>query len=72
MIEVLGARELVKGIGPEWDVVPQMQVSLCGLQHVLLSVGMRIPVNERESRSSAFVTYLLWDWFDGGLFSNWK
>jgi hypothetical protein len=72
MIEVLGARELVKGIGPEWDVVPQMQVSLSGLQHVLLSVGMRVPVNERDSRGSALVTYLLWDWFDGGLFSNWK
>ena len=34
----------------EWDVVPQMQVSLSKLQHVLLSVGVRVPLNERDER----------------------
>ncbi len=71
MVEVLGAKELTEGHDPEWDVVPQLQVSLSGLQHVLVSAGMRLPVNQRESRNNAFVVYLLWDWFDGGLFSNW-
>ena len=52
----------------EWDVVPQMQVSLSKLQHVLLSVGVRVPLNEREDRKPQLLTYLLWDWFDGGLF----
>lgn len=56
----------------EWDVVPQVQVSLSKLQHVLISVGARIPLNEREERKPQFLTYFLWDWFDGGLFQFWK
>jgi hypothetical protein len=72
MVEVLGAKEIVSGSDPEWDVVPQLQVSLSGLQHVLLNVGVRIPINERTSRGSTVLVYLLWDWFDGGLFSNWR
>lgn len=72
MIEVLGAKELEAGAGPEWDVVPQMQVSLSGLQHVLLNAGVRVPVNQRQRRSSALMVYLLWDWFDGGFFSFWR
>lgn len=56
----------------EWDVVPQMQVSLSKLQHVLLSVGVRLPVNEREERKPQLLAYFLWDWFDGGLFQFWK
>jgi cbb3-type cytochrome c oxidase subunit III len=56
----------------EWDVVPQMQVSLSKLQHILLSVGVRVPLSEREERKPQFLTYFLWDWFDGGLFQFWK
>ena len=56
----------------EWDVVPQMQVSLSKLQHVLLNVGVRVPLNEREDRKPQLLTYFLWDWFDGGLFQFWK
>ena len=56
----------------EWDVVPQMQVSLSKLQHVLLNFGVRVPVNERDERKPEVLTYVLWDWFDGGLFDFWK
>jgi hypothetical protein len=56
----------------EWDVVPQIQISLSKLQHVLLDVGVRIPLNEREERKPQVLVYLLWDWFDGGLFDFWK
>ena len=58
--------------GAEWDVVPQVQVSLSKLQHVLLSVGVRVPVNQRDGREPQLLTYFLWDWFDGGLFDFWK
>lgn len=71
MVEVVAAKELVSGEDPLWDVVPQMQVSLSGLQHVLFNVGVRVPVNERDGRSKTVMFYLLWDWFDGGLFDNW-
>jgi hypothetical protein len=30
-----------------------------------------MPVNLREGRSTRFMVYLLWDWFDGGLFDGW-
>jgi mono/diheme cytochrome c family protein len=70
MVEALGAR--ASGAPAEWAVVPQLQVSLSALQHVLLNVGLRIPVNQPLSRSKTIMVYLLWDWFDGGLGSNWR
>ena len=37
--------------GPsEWDVVPQVQVTLSKLQHVMLAAGVRVPVTQREER----------------------
>jgi mono/diheme cytochrome c family protein len=70
MLEVLAANP--EDGRAEWDVVPQIQISLSKLQHVLLDVGVRIPLNEREEREPQILVYLLWDWFDGGLFDFWK
>ena len=39
---------------------------------VLFSVGVQVPVTERETRSKSVMAYLLWDWFDGGLFELWR
>jgi mono/diheme cytochrome c family protein len=72
MVEVLGAKELTSDGTVQWDVVPEMQVSLSVFQHIRLDVGMRIPVNERETRGNAVLAYFLWDWFDGGLFDLWR
>ena len=55
-----------------WDVAPQLQVSLSKLQHVLISAGVRIPINQRDQRDTQVLFYFLWDWFDGGLFEFWK
>jgi mono/diheme cytochrome c family protein len=71
MVEALAERELERGAKTLWDVVPQVQVSLSTRQHVLFSAGVRIPVNEREDRKPSFAFYVLWDWFDGGLFDGW-
>ena len=70
MAEVIVARPA--GGAAEWDVVPQMQVSLSRLQHVLVSVGVRVPLTAREDRKPQLLTYVLWDWFDGSLFQFWK
>jgi len=70
MVELLAAK--APGAPTEWDVVPQLQVSLSGLQHVLVSGGLRVPVKQPESRGKTLMIYLLWDWFDGGLRSNWR
>jgi hypothetical protein len=70
MLEVLAAQP-ERGV-TERDLVPQMQVSMSKLQHVLFSVGVRVPMNERDERKPQMLAYFLWDWFDGGLFEFWK
>jgi hypothetical protein len=55
----------------EWDALPEMQVSLSTRQHVLLSVGVRVPMTQRTVRRTTVMAYLLWDWFDGGFLSGW-
>lgn len=71
MLEVLGAREIEDGAPVQWDLLPQIQVSLSTRQHVLFNAGVRVPINRRQGRGSTLMVYLLWDWFDGGLFSGW-
>src|SRR5262245_45878438 len=44
MVELLGGRGLSSAASVEWDVVPQMQVSLSRRQHVLINAGFRLPV----------------------------
>jgi mono/diheme cytochrome c family protein len=60
------------GEATEWDLVPQLQVTLSKIQHVRVAVGVRTPLTERDDRHTSFVTYLLWDWFDGGFTQFWK
>jgi hypothetical protein len=71
MVEILGARELTSGARTHWDAVPQVHVALSTRQHVRLNVGVRVPVNERAGRSTQFMSYFLWEWFGGGLFTGW-
>jgi hypothetical protein len=70
-IEILGRQEMASGARTDWDIVPQMQVSLSTLQHILVSAGYRIPVTNTSQRSGQFVFYFIWDWYDGGLFDHW-
>jgi mono/diheme cytochrome c family protein len=69
-VEVLWARP--EHGASEWDVVPQVQVTLSKIQHVRVAAGVRIPVTQREERHTQALAYLLWDWFDGGFFEFWK
>lgn len=71
MCEVLGARELGSGHEISWDLVPQLQVALNTRQHIMLNVGVRVPLTEADERHTAFLFYLFWDWFDGSLFEGW-
>jgi mono/diheme cytochrome c family protein len=70
MVEVLWARREYERSA--WDIVPQLQVSLSKLQHVLVSGGVRVPIDGQGERHPEVVTYLLWDWFDGSFFEFWK
>jgi hypothetical protein len=72
MIEWLASRDLEDEARVRWDVVPQMQVTLSRRQHIMINVGVRVPVNERAGRGTQVITYFLWDWFDGGLLEGWR
>ena len=71
MMELLGAHELEAGAKAEWDLLPQLQVTLSTRQHILLNVGVRVPVSNTGPRRTQVMFYLLWDWFDGGLREGW-
>jgi hypothetical protein len=71
MVELLAARELESGQQVQWDLAPQMQVTLSTRQHIMASAGVRFPLTDREARHAQVVVYLLWDWFDGPLFGGW-
>ncbi len=71
MVEFLGARELVAGEKVQWDLVPQMQVTLSRRQHIMIALGARLPLTDPGPRKTELVFYLLWDWFDGGFFDGW-
>jgi hypothetical protein len=71
MIEFLADREFETGAQTNWDLVPQMQVSLSKRQHVFLNFGVRTPANNRTGRATQVMFYVLWDFFDGGLREGW-
>ena len=37
----------------------------------MASLGYRIVVNDKQSRSSEVMLYVLWDWLDGKLTEGW-
>lgn len=71
MVELLGSKELASAANTNWDVVPQIQIPLNRRQHVRLGIGAQLPLNNTEQREETYHVYVLWDWFDGGLFEGW-
>jgi hypothetical protein len=71
MVELLGAQELATGAPAEWDVVPQIQITLSKRQHIRANAGLRVPVTQASTRQKVLLFYLLWDWFDGGFLEGW-
>ena len=71
MLEILAARPLASGARVEWDVLPGAQLTLNRRQHVRLGLGVRLPVTDAAERSPTFMTYLLWDWYEGGFTKGW-
>jgi mono/diheme cytochrome c family protein len=71
MIEVLGARELESGAETEWDLAPQLHVTINTRQHVQGNIAVRLPLTDTDTRDPQLAVFVLWDWFDGGLFEGW-
>jgi mono/diheme cytochrome c family protein len=71
-LELLTTQEFVPGAKMQLDIVPQLQISLSRRQHILMSIGERIPLNDRGGdRQPQFVFYLIWDWYDAGFLNGW-
>jgi hypothetical protein len=71
MLEFLAARDLVDGAKTNWDVLPEMQVTISRRQHVRGNIGVLTPFSNTAGRSKQVVFYLLWDWGDGKLTEGW-
>ena len=71
MLEVLGSRDLVNQATTDWDLVPELQVTLSKRQHVRGAIGVRTPLNNTADRSPALMFYVLWDWQEGSLLKGW-
>ncbi|MCU1293787.1 MAG: cytochrome c, class [Bryobacterales bacterium] len=72
MMEVVANKDFLPQTTPDWDIVPQFQVTLSQRQHVRVNIGTRIPVTNTSNRPIQVVFYVLWDWFDGSLLKGWK
>ena len=71
MVEFLADRNLTDNAKTNWDVLPEMQVTISRRQHVRADIGVRTPVTNTAGRSNQVVFYLLWDWADGKLTEGW-
>jgi mono/diheme cytochrome c family protein len=71
MMEILANRDLVDNARTDWDVLPQMQVTISRRQHVRGDLGLRVPVTNTTGRPVQLMIYLLWDWGDGRLNEGW-
>lgn len=71
MVEVLGSRDFKPGAGNDWDVLPELQVTLSPRQHVRAAVGVREPFTNTSGRAPQVEFYVLWDWADGKLWEGW-
>lgn len=71
MVELLAQKEFVGGEHIQYDLLPQLQVTLNKRQNIMFNIGVRIPLSETEHRDVKIMAYFLWDWFDGSLFEGW-
>jgi mono/diheme cytochrome c family protein len=71
MVELLAARDLETGAKTNWDVLPELQVTISKRQHIRADLGYRFPVNNTQGRPQQVTFYLLWDWADGKLTEGW-
>ncbi len=72
MVEFLATRDLQDGAKTDWDVMPEMQVTVSRRQHIRVDVGVRTPFTDTAGRNPEVVFYALWDWADGKFWEGWK
>lgn len=71
IVELTAGREFATDADMNYSIVPQIQITLNKRQHIMFNIGLRAPLNNRDTRTTQVVFYVLWDWFDGTLFEGW-
>jgi len=71
MCELLMSRDLKSGATADWDILPQVQVTVSHRQHIRVDLGLRVPVNDTSGRPIQVMFYALWDWQDGKFTEGW-
>ena len=72
MVEFLADRDLQDGAKTNWDVLPEMQVTVSRRQHIRADIGVRAPFTNTSGRTPQVTFYVLWDWADGKLWEGWR
>ena len=72
MVEVLATRDFKPGASTDWDVLPEMQITISRRQHVRTGFGVREPFTNTAGRTPQVLFYLLWDRADGKLWGGWR
>jgi hypothetical protein len=72
MVELLAVRSFAPGASTNWDVLPEMQVTVSRRQHVRVGFGVREPFTNTSGRPAQVMFYLLWDRADGKLWNGWR
>lgn len=47
-------------------------MTLAKRQHIMASLGVRVPVSDTANRPTQLLFYFLWNWFDGPLLGGWR
>ena len=72
MVEFLADRSFKLGAATDWDVLPEMQVTVSRRQHVRVGVGVREPFTDTSGRTPQVLFYVLWDHADGKIWDGWR
>ncbi|MEO6816705.1 MAG: c-type cytochrome [Edaphobacter sp.] len=72
MVEFLADRSFKPGAATDWDVLPEMQVTVSRRQHVRVGVGVREPFTNTSGRTPQVLFYVLWDHADGKIWDGWR
>ena len=72
MVEFLASRDFKTGGSTDWDVLPEVQITISRRQHARAGLGVREPFTNTRGRTPQVLFYLLWDRADGKLWEGWR
>ena len=72
MVEILASRNYSPGASTDWDVLPQIQMTISRRQHIRGDIGVRAPFTNTGNRNPQVQFYILWDWAEGKFWEGWR